>query len=81
MEGLPPCSIFGHRSVSLWEWPSLLVSSRSLGECPPRREKRTPEAREEDRARGGAKQVGLQVSQEKDPRQGDWKLYLSHLQM
>lgn len=53
----------------------------SLGECPPRREERTPEVREEERAREGAKQVGLQVSQEKDPRQGDWKLYLSHLQM
>ncbi|XP_061246636.1 telomerase-binding protein EST1A isoform X6 [Bos javanicus] len=29
----------------------------SLGECPPRREERTPEVREEERAREGAKQV------------------------
>lgn len=45
MEGLPPCSIFGHHSVSLWEWPSLLVSSRSKGSPSPPLVSALPEGR------------------------------------
>lgn len=66
----------------LWEWPSLLVSSRiqwgplsSLGECPPRK---GGDARGQGGRKGHekVKQVGLQISQ-KDPRQGDYGNFIS----
>lgn len=83
-EGLPPCGMFGHCSVSSWEWPSLLVSSRSNGGPSPPLVSALPEGRRgpqrpgrKKRAQEGVKQVGLQVSQEKDPRRGDCGNFIS----